>query len=165
MKRCCVFVLKDKDPFWKWSMCIWPNEKIALWWWSQIRLTREEVKFKHLDFKGANPPHSCSPGHLKSFHLTCRPLWPYLFNLLTSRDGCTDRDSVILSFAISSPVSCPEEMVEAHPLSWVVGLSGISHAEERMPCLAISVPSPASCYIAWWCRSDCFSPPISMKAV
>lgn len=105
-------------------MCIWPNEKIALRWWSQIRLTREEVKFKHTDFKGANPPHACSPGHLTSFHLTCRPEWPYLFNLPTSRDGCIDRDSLILSFAISS-VSCPEEMLEEHPLSWwLLGLWG-----------------------------------------
>lgn len=105
-------------------MCIWPNEKIALQWWSQIRLMREEVKFKHIHFKGANPPHSCSLGHLASFHLTCRLVWPYLFNLLTSRDRYADRDSVILGFAIS-PVSCPEEMLEAHPLSWwLLGLCG-----------------------------------------
>lgn len=91
----------------------WEN---TLRWWSQNRLTREEVGIKRIDFKGATSPHACSLGHLTSFHLTRRPVWPHLFYLPASRDGCTGRDSVIFSFAIS-PVSCPDEMLAAHPLS------------------------------------------------
>lgn len=121
-------------------MCIWPNEKITLWWWSQIRLTREEVKFKHIDFKGANLLLSSRPRHLTSFHLTCRPLWPYLFNLLTSRGRGTDRDSVILSFAIS-PVSCPEEMLEARPLLGCRAFWQLSHrGEAAMFCHICTIP-------------------------
>ena len=75
-------------------------------------------------FKGANPSHSRSPGHLTSFHLTDRPIWPHLFNPPASRDGCTGRNSVIFSFAVS-PISCPDEILAAHPLSWWLhGLRG-----------------------------------------
>lgn len=66
-------------------MRIWLNEKIPLWWWSQTRLMREEVEIKRIDFKGTNPPHARSLGHLASFHLTCRPVWSHLFNLPVPR--------------------------------------------------------------------------------
>lgn len=54
-------------------MCIWPNEKILLWWWSQSRLMREEAEIKHIDFKGGNPPPWLESGALNVLPFNLQP--------------------------------------------------------------------------------------------